>query len=57
MLRMSFRCIELERTQGRSLRWTEGRAQCGAIGTAVEHLTVLYYSSDRATLSATFRPP
>ena len=41
MLRMSTRCTKLVRPQGRSLRWTEGRAQCGAIGTAVEHLNAL----------------
>ena len=35
---MSTRWTESGRPQGRPLRWTDGRAQCGAIGTVVEHL-------------------
>ena len=38
MLRMSTRWTESGRPQGRPLRWTDGRAQCGAIGTVVDHL-------------------
>ena len=35
---MSTRWTESGRPQGRPLRWTDGRAQCGAIGTPVDHL-------------------
>ena len=38
MLRMSTRWTESGRPQGRPLRWTDGRAQCGAIGTSVGYL-------------------